>query len=270
MKTTDQRFQDILKEKLATPAAETTENTGVSNSIKTFVKQWPWFYNFLKHAFGPSHSPGSSYQPKRRIHDLLGANPENKIILNLGSGTYRIHPEIINVDIFPFKEVDLVADICALPIKDASIDGIICEDVLEHVAKAPLLLKEISRVLKPGGTLIIKIPFMYPYHSSPDDFFRWTTNGIKFALEENDFRVKESGPDGGPMGALQGVLMHVFAIMFSFGSATAYFFFVQFFMVVFSPLKLLDPLFLLSPFATEVASLIFVVAEKKDNLRTHS
>ncbi|OGZ07004.1 MAG: hypothetical protein A2942_00335 [Candidatus Lloydbacteria bacterium RIFCSPLOWO2_01_FULL_50_20] len=262
MRTTDQRFQAILTRN-QTPTHQTIENDGVSNSIKTFVKRWPWFYNFLKHAFGPSHSPGSPYHPKRRIHDLLGNNPGNKIILNLGSGTYRIHPEIINVDLFPFKEVDLVADICALPIKDASVDGIVCEDVLEHIAGAPRLLKEISRVLKPGGTLILKVPFLYPYHSSPDDFFRWTANGIMFALEESSFRVKESGPHGGPMGALQGVLMHIFAIMFSFGSNTAYFFLVQFFMVVFSPLKLLDPLFLLSPFSVEVASQLFVVAEKK-------
>lgn len=234
----------------------------MSNTIKDFLKQWPGLYNFLKHAFGPSHSPGSRYHFHERIRTLLGNNPTDKVILNLGSGTYRIHPEIINVDLFPFKEVDFVANVCNMPIKDAAVDGIVCEDVLEHIAEAPLLLKEISRILKPGGTLIMKIPFLYPYHSSPDDFFRWTESGITHVLKENDLHVTASGAHGGPMGTLQGVLMHIFAIVFSFGSRTAYFFLVQFFMLAFSPLKLLDPLFMRSPFGIEVSSQLFVIAEK--------
>ncbi|OGZ08786.1 MAG: hypothetical protein A3D65_03240 [Candidatus Lloydbacteria bacterium RIFCSPHIGHO2_02_FULL_50_13] len=264
MKTTDPRFKALFKE---IPAAknQTVHDADISNSVKTFVKQWPWLYNFLKHAVGPNHSPGGRYCPRKRINDLFGDASDDKVILNLGSGTYRIHPEIINVDLFPFKEVDLVADICDMPLKDASVDGIVCEDVLEHIAEAPRLLKEMSRILKPDGTLILNTPFLYPYHSSPDDFFRWTKNGLEHALKENDFRIKESGVRGGPMGALQGILMHIFALMFSFGSKAAYFFLVQFFMVLFSPLKLLDSLFMLSPFSSDVASGIFVIAQKNRN-----
>ena len=267
MKTTDPRFRALLKES-STAIDRAIEDEKVSNTIKNFIKRWPRLYNFLKHAIGPSHSPGSRYHPEKRMHDLLGDVTQGLVVLNLGSGTYRIHPEIINVDLFPFKEVDLVADICNMPLKDNSVDGIVCEDVLEHVAGAPRLLKEMSRILKPNGTLILKIPFLYPYHSSPDDFSRWTESGIKYDLEKNDFRVVESGPAGGPMGTLQGVLMHIFPIMLSFGSRTLYFLLVQFFMMALSPLKLLDPLFMRSSFSTEVCSEIFVVAQKNTESST--
>jgi len=262
MRTTDPRFHTLLKETLATPN-QTTGDEVVSNSVKTFFKRWPWIYNFLK-KLGPAYSPGNHYDLHGRLNEFFGGAVHDKVLLNLGSGTYRIHPEITNVDMFPFKEVDVVADICNTPFKDGTVDGVVCEDVLEHIARAPQLLKEISRVLKPGGLLMLKVPFLYPYHSSPDDFYRWTESGIRYALEKNGFHVKESGAHGGPMGALQGILMHIFAIMFSFGSKRIHFFLVQFFMVVLSPLKLLDLLFLLSPFSLDIASDIYVVAERQN------
>ncbi len=261
MKTTDQQFGLLLKDASFGFNSE-TKNDEVSNSAKTIMKRYPWLYNFIKKTVGPSHSPGNRYNLKKRIDELFGDKLGGKVVLNLGSGTNRIHPEIINVDLFPFKGVDVVADICNLPFKDSSVDGVICEDVLEHISHTHRFLKEMSRVIKPSGTFILKIPFLYPYHSSPDDFFRWTKDGMMHTLKEYNFSVKKIGVHGGPMGALQGILMHVFAIMFSFGSKTAYFFLTQFFMVLFSPLKLLDPLFMLSPFALDVASDIFIIAEK--------
>ncbi len=264
MRATNPKFQLLLKEPISTHGSHDAEDGSVSNHVKTLAKRWPGLYNFLKKTVGPSNSVGNNYNPKKRIHKLFGDSLNNKVILNLGSGTNRIHPEIINVDLFAFKEVDVVADICDTPFKDASVDGIVCEDVLEHVAQAPKLLKEMSRILKPGGMMIIKTPFVYPYHSSPNDFFRWTGDGLKHIVKENNFSVKESGITGGPMCTLQAVLMHIFAMIFSFGSKTVYFLLVQFFMVVFSPLKLLDPLFMLSPFAKDIASHIFVIAQKNN------
>lgn len=262
MKITDSKFETLLKDPLSKRDEMGAENDGVSNRVKTLAKKWPGLYNFLKRTVGPSNSLGNNYNLKNRIHKLFGDTLDDKVILNLGSGTYRIHPEIINVDLFAFKEVDVVSDICDTPFKDSSVDGIICEDVMEHVARAPELLKEMSRILKPGGIAIIKTPFVYPYHSSPNDFFRWTDEGLRHILKENNFSVKKTGITGGPMCTLQAVLMHIFAIIFSFGSRSVYFVLVMFFMVLFSPLKLLDPLIMSSPFAMDIASHIFVIAEK--------
>lgn len=46
----------------------------------------------------------------------------------------------------------------ALPLADASFDGVLCLDVLEHVVNEEAVISEICRVLKPGGTLIISVP----------------------------------------------------------------------------------------------------------------
>jgi len=262
LKTTDPQFRTLLKETSAVTGDFSMGDDSFSNRIKTFLKRWPWLFNFLKKAIGSGHSPGGRYHQKERIKKLFGDSVHNKVILSLGSGATRIHPEIINVDIRAFKEVDLVADVTDMPLQDKTVDGIVCDSLLEHVANAPKFLREMARILKPGGTLILSIPFMLPYHSSPNDFFRWTEEGIRHVLKENNFRVEEVGIIGGPMGALQGMLMHIFAILFSFGSKTLYFLLVQFFMVLFSPLKLLDVFLMPFAFSIEAASNIFVIAEK--------
>lgn len=51
-------------------------------------------------------------------------------------------------------------DICRLSLKDQSVDGLVCLEVLEHVPDYPVALAEFARVLKPGGQLIITVPFL--------------------------------------------------------------------------------------------------------------
>jgi len=263
MNTDDSRFRILMKEMRAPNKATQLTNDVVSNRFKVFLKKWPWFYNFLREAIGPSHTLGSPYVLRRRVNRLLDGSNKNAIVLNLGSGTSRIHPRIINVDLFAFKNVDIVADISDMPFKDATVDAIVCDSVMEHVANSRKVLNEMFRILKPSGTLIVTFPFLYPYHSSPDDFYRWSEQGIRFTLKEHGFEVLELGMRGGPMGTLQGVLMHIFAMLFSFGSETIYFFMVQFFMVLLAPLKILDIFFRLFPFSIEIASDMYVIASKK-------
>jgi ubiquinone/menaquinone biosynthesis C-methylase UbiE len=65
--------------------------------------------------------------------------------------------------------IDLVSDITAIPAPDASFDAILCSEVLEHVPEPTHALDEFTRLLKPGGVLILTAPFgsnvhMAPYH----------------------------------------------------------------------------------------------------------
>ncbi len=63
--------------------------------------------------------------------------------------------------------VDIICDITAIPEPDASFDAILCTEVLEHLPEPALALRELTRLLKPGGTLIITAPFCSLTHFAP-------------------------------------------------------------------------------------------------------
>jgi len=75
--------------------------------------------------------------------------------------------------------VDLVLDAHSIPFKDNTFDIVLAQQVLEHCMRPWEVAKELQRVLKPGGKLQIEVPFGYPYHSAPYDFYRFTYSGVR-------------------------------------------------------------------------------------------
>lgn len=83
--------------------------------------------------------------------------------------------EILSVNIdSEFDPTHIVAPGDPLPFDDAGFDQVITFNTLEHVYDDRGALAELARVLKPGGTLTIIVPFMYPVHGHPDDYNRHT------------------------------------------------------------------------------------------------
>jgi SAM-dependent methyltransferase len=83
---------------------------------------------------------------------------------------------------------DLLIDVRAMPqIESESWDAIFCSGVLEHVDRVDDAVAEMARVLKPGGTLLVGVPFRQAIHCAPQDFWRFTAFGLKFLLEKHDF-----------------------------------------------------------------------------------
>lgn len=74
---------------------------------------------------------------------------------------------------------DIFADACNLPLADQCVDGVVCLEVIEHVPDPARAIKEIARVLKPGGTAWVSMPFLYPLHNEPFDFQRYTEFGLR-------------------------------------------------------------------------------------------
>jgi len=75
--------------------------------------------------------------------------------------------------------IELEIDARQMALADNSYNGIVCLNVLEHVEDFKSVFKEIFRVLKPGGTLILTVPFVYYYHAAPDDYYRFTVSALK-------------------------------------------------------------------------------------------
>ncbi len=68
------------------------------------------------------------------------------------------------------SKLDIISDITAIPVEDASFDAVMCTEVLEHVPDPVAALKEMNRILKPGGHLLITAPFASLTHFAPYHF----------------------------------------------------------------------------------------------------
>lgn len=226
-----------------------------ANELKEFFKQWPRFYYSVFDFFGPVYFGGLS--PK----NFLKKFPFEGDCYNLGAGARRISPEMRTIDIASYPSVDIVADISNLPLKDASVARIVCDQVLEHVEYPKKVAQEIYRVLQIGGYAYISLPFMYPFHASPSDFRRYTHVGLPAIFSEME--VVEVGVRSGPFSALTTYLCYLFASVFSFGSERLYWFLVLASTFIFFPLKFLDVIGNRLPFAINVASVLYCVVRKK-------
>jgi SAM-dependent methyltransferase len=82
-------------------------------------------------------------------------------------------------------------------ISDQSYDTAICLQVLEHVPNPQEAVREIFRIMKPGGQLILSIPHLSRIHDEPNDFQRYTEYGIRILLEEAGFHIEEILARGG-------------------------------------------------------------------------
>ncbi|MDW8044791.1 MAG: class I SAM-dependent methyltransferase [Nitrososphaerota archaeon] len=112
--------------------------------------------------------------------------------LDLGCGKYFRYQKLISRPQREYVALDIVLPINAknknfvrgdahnLPFRNDSFDCIFLIEVLEHLERPFEAIKEVGRVTKKGGTLILSAPFLYPiYH---DEFWRFTPDGIKLLL----------------------------------------------------------------------------------------
>jgi len=91
---------------------------------------------------------------------------------------------------------DIFADAARIPLIEASVDAVVCLEVLEHVRDPYCALAEFARVLKSGGTMLFSMPFIYPIHDAPHDFQRLTQYGLRRDLDAAGFdivRLKKTG-----------------------------------------------------------------------------
>jgi SAM-dependent methyltransferase len=184
------------------------------NWLKTFLKKYPKIYYTVWHVFCPMLMLQNG--PRKISHFIHKDLLEETSILDIGSGPGRLSSKFINVDVFPFPEVDIIADAESLPFKDGSVDALVTESMLEHIPRPTVVAKEMVRILKKGGVLYASAPFIHPYHASPDDFNRWTISGLKALFSE--LEILESGVRSGPWSAFLMFLAYWLGNIFSFGS----------------------------------------------------
>lgn len=75
------------------------------------------------------------------------------------------------------------------PFNSATFESILCNQVLEHVFNPDSFLKEMHRVLVPGGKLLLTVPFLWDEHEQPFDFARYSSFGLAYLLENHGFKI---------------------------------------------------------------------------------
>jgi len=89
------------------------------------------------------------------------------------------------------KKADYFYDGTTFPFQDNEFDSVITNEVFEHVFNPDNFLREIYRVLKPGGILLITVPFVWDEHEQPFDYARYSSFGLKHLLEKSGFEIIE-------------------------------------------------------------------------------
>lgn len=142
--------------------------------------------------------------PFHLTRDLLSYFPKakgsDKLALDLGCGS-GLHREMCERAGFEFIGLDyesssgavVIGDAHALPFKDDSLDFVLSVAVLEHVRYPLVVMREVSRVLKPGSRFVGTVAFLEPFHS--DSYHHNTHLGVLNLLAFGGFEVEYLAPE---------------------------------------------------------------------------
>lgn len=96
------------------------------------------------------------------------------------------------------SELTFCADLQgAVPLRDETVDTIFCCSVMEHTPEPWRVLPELCRILRPGGHVILSVPFVYYLHGWPHDYFRFTRFGLTRLAEQAGLQVVHQSNGGG-------------------------------------------------------------------------
>jgi SAM-dependent methyltransferase len=156
------------------------------------------------------------FAPGSLVYDIGSKNQAELATDLVPAGT-----KLVSVDIDPAAKPDIVGDVHNLHmIADNSADGVFTSSVLEHVHDPWKAVAEIERILKPGGLVFIGLPFMFPFHGDPDDYWRVSHKGIDILCAR--FEKIGSGFSRGPASCTTHLLVCYLAMLFSFNSKRLY------------------------------------------------
>lgn len=104
---------------------------------------------------------------------------------------------------------DVVCSALELAFPDNAFDTVVSTEVLEHVPDPLRALREMFRVVKPGGSVVVSTPLYWPRHEVPYDFFRYPYDGLLHLIKESGLELEKLYNRGRSYAFLGQVLQHI-------------------------------------------------------------
>ena len=144
----------------------------------------------------------------RFVENVAKTLPSGSSLLDAGAGEsvykklfvnckYKAIDLAVGENRWNYTNLDYVAPLHEMPIDDNQFDAVLCTQVLEHLEWPRESVKEMYRVLKPGGVLYITAPMAHAEHQTPYDFFRYTSYGLESICKHAGFHDIKIIPFGG-------------------------------------------------------------------------
>ena len=162
------------------------------------------------------------YAVRKPLLDWLGSCDVVSLrVLDVGCGDRPYEQllsgaaEIVGFDVPGNPHADLHGSIDALPVEDASFDVVLCLQVLEHVPDPAAAVRELRRVVRPGGRVLLSTHGIYPFHPNPEDLWRWTHDGLDRLFRDNgDWSSITVRPGAGTAATVSMLMAHLIDLLF--------------------------------------------------------
>jgi ubiquinone/menaquinone biosynthesis C-methylase UbiE len=103
--------------------------------------------------------------------------------------------EVITSDVHLQFGVEFIIDAHQIPFKDSTFSLVLAAQVLEHTAEPWIVASEMQRVTKTGGYIQVEVPFVFPFHAAPYDFYRFTPSALRFLCPQTEI-IKLEATEG--------------------------------------------------------------------------
>ncbi|MEE2821795.1 MAG: class I SAM-dependent methyltransferase [Acidobacteriota bacterium] len=184
-----------------------------------YLRIYNLFPEFLKRRINPLE-----YAIEAFVESAVSA-ADGPVVLDAGAGEVRFQEFFANklylaLDSrvgdpeWDYSKIHVCADLEAIPLPNQSVDLVLNIQVLEHVRNPQSVLRELCRVLKPGGCLYLTVPQGWPEHQQPCDYYRFTQYSLEMLLESVGFERITIEPLGGYFHYLGHRLTYIPKILF--------------------------------------------------------